>query len=199
MSRKRKTRGGALRKIAAVILCGGESKRMQQDKSYLSFGATYLLEYQYQRLKEWGFFAEVFISSKKNQKGIWGDNIFIDNIHISSPLSGLKTILECSPYDEHFIITVDSPFVSAQSVHEIMCNEQAYDILAFCDSQHKHHLIGIYKKTALKGIVSMIQHKIYRLQEMHRFVNIKYFFCNKIEEFTNLNTLEDYILAQQRL
>ena len=50
----------------AVILAGGKSSRMQQDKALLPFGeVNSLAEFQYRRLSK--IFSKVYISSKYNK------------------------------------------------------------------------------------------------------------------------------------
>ena len=50
----------------AVILAGGKSSRMKQDKALLPFGDTNsLAEFQYRRLSK--IFSKVYISSKNNK------------------------------------------------------------------------------------------------------------------------------------
>ena len=97
--------------IPCVILSGGKSSRMGEDKSLLPFSSSNsLIEFQFNRLKP--YFKDIYISSKNDKFDFLKDKsklILDKNQDIYSPILALQTILE--KFDKVFIITVDTPFV----------------------------------------------------------------------------------------
>ena len=63
--------------IPCVILSGGKSSRMGEDKSLLPFSSSNtLIQYQYERLKP--YFKEIYISSKTINLILLMKNLILD-------------------------------------------------------------------------------------------------------------------------
>lgn len=177
----------------AMILCGGQSRRMGFDKAMLPWKDTVLLEYQYQRLMLCGLFEHVFIVSKHRRDGSWGDNIILDELPLSSPLVGLKAALTHSPCTHSFVISVDCPFVSYELINKLLSVMGNVDgACAFF--KQLHPLIAVYHKHALKGIETMLAQNVLRLQAMKHFCSLVSIQAQEIETM-NCNTHKDYAQA----
>ena len=114
--------------IPCVILSGGKSSRMGEDKSLLPFSSSNtLIQYQYERLKP--YFKEIYISSKTNKFDfVDNTNLILDeNKDIYSPILALDTILKRFN-NKVFIITVDSPFVSIETIKRLIDESTDTDI-----------------------------------------------------------------------
>ena len=94
------------RSINAVIVAGGKSSRMGQDKSLLPFG-TYRTLAEYQHVKLSKLFNKVYISTKED-KFDFECLVVKDIFQVSSPLVGLISIFETLQTDEVFIISAVS-------------------------------------------------------------------------------------------
>jgi len=184
--------------VPVVILCGGKSSRMGEDKTYLPFGEyNSLIEFQYKRLRQ--VFNHVFISSKTQNFDFLESQtpwILLDNNpNIYSPLVALKSVLEQVTTSHLFILTVDTPFVSVNTIQTMIENAQNYDITIAYTSEKNHHLCGVFSQSLLPKIETMLAkdiHKIgYLIQQSHTH---KIQFDNE-DEFLNMNTQSDYLEA----
>jgi molybdenum cofactor guanylyltransferase len=188
--------------VPIVILCGGKSSRMGENKTYLPFGGcNSLIEFQYKRLSQ--VFKRVFVSSKTPNFDFLEPQtpwlLLDNNPHIYSPLAAIKSVLEQLNTSQLFILTVDTPFVSVKTIQTIIENAQKYDITIAYTSEKNHHLCGVFSQSLRSKIESMLEkdiHKIgYLIQQSHTH-KIQF---DSEEEFLNMNTQSDYREALNRL
>ena len=178
--------------ITCVILSGGKSSRMGEDKSLLPFSTSKtLIEYQYQRLKP--YFKDIYISSKTD-KFDFIDKIFLildENKDIYSPILALDTIFDKLKNQKIFIITVDTPLVTIESISELINESKNYDI-CIAQTEKTHNLCGVFSSNISLSIKSMINNNIHKINYLIK--NNKYIildFPNNIE-FTNINNKCEY-------
>jgi molybdopterin-guanine dinucleotide biosynthesis protein A len=178
--------------IPCVILCGGKSSRMGEDKALLPFkNSNSLLEYQYNRLKN--VFSNVYISSKTNKIDFTSNIILDNNQEISSPMIALESIFESLEEKKVFIITVDTPFVSKQTIENIINNSQNHEItIAKTNGDNTHNLCGVFARNLQKKINQYIQKDIHKIGLLLKESNTKIIDCDNEDEFLNINTKEDY-------
>lgn len=180
--------------IPCVILAGGKSSRMGEDKSLLPFG-TYptLTQYQYEKLSK--IFSEVYISTKEEKFSfIDNSNIILDqNKSISSPMIALESIFEYLQTKEVFIVTVDVPLLFESTINELINKSNNYDITIAKDDERTHNLCGVFSKNILPLVRELIKKDIHKINYMikqtskHQIIN----FENK-EQFLNINTQIEY-------
>jgi len=183
-------------KIPCVILCGGRSSRMGEDKSLLPF-STYssLTEYQYNKLKN--NFEDVYISSKVDKFGFLSEKekyLILDKGEIFSPIVALETILQTIKTSKVFIITVDTPLVSLDSINELLSKSKEYDICV-ARTQRTHNLCGVFSTSLVKFINKMLIEDIHKVNYLLRNNNTNYIDFPNDDEFINLNNKDEYIRA----
>lgn len=178
--------------ITCVILSGGKSSRMGEDKSLLPFSTSKtLIEYQYQRLKP--YFKDIYISSKTNKFDfIEKDFLILDeNKEIFSPILALDSIFKRLKNQKIFIITVDTPFVTIESISKLINESKEYDICV-AQTEKVHNLCGVFSSNISFTIEKMIEeniHKIFYLIKNNKFLIQKFPDNN---EFININNQDDY-------
>ena len=165
---------------------------MGEDKSLLPFfNNNSIIEYQYQRLKP--YFKDIYISSKTNKFNFIDENNLIldENKDIYSPILALDTILEKLGNQKVFIITVDTPFVTVESIKKLI--DEATDVdICIAQTEKIHNLCGVFSSNISLTIKKMIEndiHKIFYLikNNKHKIVN----FLND-DEFMNINNKNEY-------
>lgn len=169
---------------------------MGEDKSLLPFiSSSSLIEFQYQRLKP--YFTNTYISSKSNKfdfsyNFLSESNLILDeNQEIYSPILALYSIFRKLPNQKIFIITVDTPFVTINSIKELIANSKGFDI-TIAQTQKSHNLCGIFSSNIVFQVEEMIEKDIHKVNYLVKNSNhnIVKFFDNN--EFININDKNDY-------
>lgn len=159
--------------IPCVILSGGKSSRMGEDKSLLPFSSSNsLIEFQYKRLKP--YFKDIFISSKIDKFDFLDDKtkLILDiNQDIYSPILALQTILE--KFDKVFIITVDTPFVKLETIEKLINSSNNFEITIAQTLEKTHNLCGVFSKNINTIISFMIKDDIHKINYLVKTQNIK--------------------------
>lgn len=178
--------------IICVILSGGKSQRMGEDKSLLPFSSSNsLIEYQYNRLKP--YFKDIYISSKVDKFPFLKDKekiILDENQDIFSPILALKTILE--KFDKVFIITVDTPFVELKTIEKLVNFSKDFDIVIAKTQNRTHNLCGVFKNICLETIKNMINDDIHKINYLVKNSKFSEQIFENENEFLNINDKNDY-------
>jgi len=190
--------------ISCVILSGGKSSRMGEDKSLLSFeNKTTMIEYLYKKLLP--IFKEVYISTKTDKfdtlqlpnKKLICDN----NQTVFSPMIALETIFQTIKDEKVFIITVDTPFIEEETIKELIRNSSDFSITIAKDSDNNtHNLCGVFSRDILPTIQEMLQRDIHKINYMIKNIkNSQEIVFDNSEQFLNINTQETYQEAKNAL
>ena len=181
-----------MNKKVAVIIAGGKSSRMKRDKALLPFGGfSTLTEYQYKRLSP--FFDEVYISAKSNKFNFSVD-IIEDIYEVSSPLVAIVSIFKTLDADEVFILSVDSPFVSLNTIKDIYEESKISnsDVILAKSTNGVEPLCAIYRKSVLPLAEEKLSQNRHRLQSFLDGLECSTIEFESSRDFINLNYPQDY-------
>jgi molybdopterin-guanine dinucleotide biosynthesis protein A len=179
--------------IPCVILSGGRSKRMGEDKSLLPFSSyDSIIEYQYERLKP--YFKDLYISSKVDKFDFeFNKNkyLLLDNSETYSPIIALQTIFNKLENENIFIITVDNPLISIESIRELIIESINSDICV-AKTERIHNLCGVFNNSSRNKISDMLKLDIHKVGYLLKNSITKYVQFDNDDEFINLNEKPEY-------
>jgi len=155
-------------KISAVLLAGGESRRMGRDKATLHFGGKPLWQTQLDLLRELAP-PEIFISARTDPTWRPSNCKFVADVTPSrGPLSGIAATLPYITSSHLLALAIDMPFMTPQYLQ------------SFCDAiapnrgvvpvvnRRLEPLSAVYSRDADVDLVRALQGDDYSLQTVAR-------------------------------
>jgi molybdenum cofactor guanylyltransferase len=192
-------------KFSAVILTGGRSQRMGQDKARLMLDGKPLIARQIELARELGA-TEVFISGHaETEYDSLRCPVIRDRVADAGPLAGIESALSASCTPLLLVLAVDMPKMTTSPLQTLLvcCNETRGAIPRF--NQHVEPLAAIYPRSALKIAQELLDAGRYTARNFaERCVefNLATFIDLRAEDsvyFTNWNTPQDMEKLPQNL
>ncbi|SJZ92609.1 molybdenum cofactor guanylyltransferase [Selenihalanaerobacter shriftii] len=184
--------------MAAIILAGGKSSRMEgANKHLMEFRGETMIGYLIKKLKT--VFTEIIISTKdENLYQEYDVQIAVDDFNHQGPLSGIHAGLMASNDHHNLVIGCDMPLLNLKLI-EYMLGQQLPDLLVPRINGQFEPLHAIYSKECIIKIEESIKKEQYKIMDFWPTVEVKYIEEAEIKEFDphlysffNVNTRDDY-------
>jgi len=186
----------------AVVLSGGNSRRMGQDKANLLLGERTLLQSVAATLRP--MFAEVIISVRQPRPGIDLPQVSDDPLH-TGPLAGLAAGLECATTPWIFAVACDMPFITPAVIEHLA--RQRTDCQAVVPMVHGYQqpLAAFYATSCLDVVRDILnssgKHSLRALLDrlQVRYVSEEQLLAvdPQLRSFFDLDTPQDFQAAQK--
>ena len=178
---------------SAVILAGGKSSRMGEDKSLIRFGGITILELLARQLKP--LVAEVLISSNDPAShGFLSLPLVADERPDCGPIMGILSSLAAARNEKVFFTPCDIPGLPADFVIDLLARAESADIVMALDARGRYEpLLAVYSRRLvplLRDLVSAGQRRIVSILDLP---GIKADFVSLAGQtwYRNLNSPED--------
>jgi molybdenum cofactor guanylyltransferase len=140
----------------AVIMAGGNSRRMGQDKANLVLGERTLLQSVAATLQP--LFAEVVISVRQPRPEIDLPQVCDDPAY-SGPLAGLAATLERATTPWIFIVACDMPFITPVVIDYLALQRAEYQAVVPVVGGHPQPMAAFYAKSCLDEVRACLHGK----------------------------------------
>ena len=184
-------------KITGIVLAGGRSSRMGEDKSLMKLNGKSLVEYAIDALKPLS--DKVIISSNNPNYHFTGCEVWPDELPDQAPIIGIYSCLKRSETEINIFLSCDMPLMSTSMIGFLIAKSAAFDItVPIHENGQIEPLCGIYKKSSIGILKEFIDKENYRLNECirsasHQFIPVEAQIpCNSPNLFLNINTPSDF-------
>jgi len=193
--------------VTGVLLAGGKSRRMGEDKRYLVVGEQTLLERGLSVLRS--IFKEVLVVIAQDSPPLDVDaRVVRDLVPDCGSLGGLHSGLTEATTPYIFVVACDMPFLDPAVIAQFTSRRASADIVMAKLEARLHPMHALYGKRCLPAVEQMIRARQLKVQEMvsHASLRVRYVTeadllttdpCGR--SFHNVNTPADLAMARSLL
>lgn len=182
-------------KIVGIVLSGGKSSRMGQEKGLVKYHGKALIEYAIDTLKP--LCHEMVISTANNDYTYLGLPMIADEIPDCGPIGGISTCMKVVEADVYLVISCDTPHVPTELFTDLVAQLKGKAIIPIDETGRKQPLAACYASSASsffhEALKSGHLKMMSLLSEMDPLYykpspSLDYYQSNL---FSNLNSMED--------
>jgi molybdopterin-guanine dinucleotide biosynthesis protein A len=144
--------GGPTR--AAVVLCGGHSRRMGRDKAWLPFGEVTLLERVVGRVAP--LVDECVVVARAGQQVPGGFDVVRDPPGGEGPLAGIVSGLASVRAERVFVTACDAPLLVPAVVERLFSLSADVDVVVPRIGRHHMVLTAVYARSLLPSAEALL-------------------------------------------
>ncbi|MDD2310179.1 MAG: molybdenum cofactor guanylyltransferase [Desulfuromonadaceae bacterium] len=183
--------------ITGVILVGGKSRRMGQDKAFLPVGGRPLVARLVACLS--GCFERLLLVGDQGERFHSYGLPVLPDLYPGSSLGGLYTGLYHAETSHIFVSSCDLPFPNAELVQLICSQKKGYDAVIPTTRGGMEPLFALYGKSSLPAMHAALDAGNYRITELLAGLHVNYLVPDLVDKvdrdgkaLINLNTPQEY-------
>ena len=193
--------------VTGVLLAGGKSRRMGEDKRHLVVGEQTLLERGLAVLQS--IFCEVLVVIAQDSPPLKvAARVVRDLVPDCGSLGGLYTGLTQATAPYIFVVACDMPFLNQTVITQFTSRRGTADIVMARLADRLHPMHALYGKRCVPALEEMIRARQFKIQEVvsHSFLRVHYVTEADLltidpsgHSFYNVNTMADLEAARSLL
>ncbi|MEN8155718.1 MAG: molybdenum cofactor guanylyltransferase [Bacteroidota bacterium] len=147
-------------RITGILLAGGKSRRMGQEKGELLLGNQRLFEYPLNLLES--VCDEILVSSCKAGNLFPGYRVVCDEIEGIGPMGGIHTCLKHSSTELNIVLSYDMPLINEGLIRHLIGHSDEMELVVPALHPGKPEpLCGVYRKSMQKVLGELIEKRAY--------------------------------------
>jgi molybdopterin-guanine dinucleotide biosynthesis protein A len=183
-------------KLNGIILAGGKSSRMGEDKGLMVYKGEMMVSIISRILKP--LVSEISIITSNPSYSFLGYPLYKDIIPESGPAGGILTGLHYSRTDKNIVLACDTPNLSTAFLEYLLSKSGTADITVPVFQSRVHPLCGIYSKAILSEWERRVKAGELKLLELLKHFRVMYLNIDPIPQFhgevlfANMNSPSDF-------
>ncbi|TKS64651.1 MAG: molybdenum cofactor guanylyltransferase [Nitrospira sp.] len=193
--------------VTGVLLAGGNSRRMGEDKRYLVVGEQTLLERGLAVLRS--LFQQVLVVIAQDSPPLDVDaRVVRDLLPDCGSLGGLHSGLTEATTPYIFVVACDMPFLDPAVIAQFTSRRATADIVMAKLAGRLHPMHALYGKRCLPVVEQMIRARQLKIQDMVSHASLRVHYVTEVDlltidpsgrSFHNVNTPADLAVARSLL
>lgn len=176
--------------LTAIILAGGKSSRMGQDKGLMIYRGKRFVENAIDACSK--ITSGILISANNSEYDVLGYETVRDNYEGLGPIGGLEAALSRSKTSDNIVCPCDMPGIHAGLFNKILHKKGNNHAVVVARGDGKiFPVLGYYNKSALPVIRAQIEKKDYKLQSLLEKLGAKTVVVLEDDALLNVNYPED--------
>jgi len=178
-------------RTTGIILAGGKSTRMNQDKGLMLLDGKPMIQYVIYTLNS--LVDEIIIISNNAAYEQFGYPVYSDLIKDKGPLAGIYTGLFYAQSETNIVLSCDVPYVSEALISFLLSEHQQHQITIPKKKDRTHQLIGVFSKSCEVNFALSIEKEELKLIDAFKNLNLNVIDANHfdVDLFRNLNSPND--------
>ena len=182
--------------LTGILLCGGKSSRMGEDKGLIPFKGKIMASYPLDVLE--AVSENILISSHNTEYQQFGYTVIPDEIPEIGPIGGLYSCMKHSTTEHFFVASCDIPFVTKRLAQKILGFSEGYSVvIPQTEDNRLHPLFGYYSRDVLPLIEEHIKQGNFKMMDLLKACNaysvpvVSYQPSTKVDLLKNINSKEE--------
>src|SRR5512139_1115829 len=146
-----------IQNVSGVLIAGGRSRRMGQDKRFMKVGGASVFERTLSLLR--GTFAEniVVLAEPIELLDLQGCPVAYDLVPNAGSLGGLYTGLMTASRPRVFAVACDMPFLDPEVIRFMLSHDETADVIVASLAGRFHPMQAVYSKCCAPFLRAMAQ------------------------------------------
>jgi molybdopterin-guanine dinucleotide biosynthesis protein MobB len=178
-------------KLAGLVLAGGRSTRMKQDKSQLVYDGRTQVQRTFDTLSD--VCDQVWVSGRTDQNI---DLPMIEDVYLNmGPMGGILSAMDAHRDLAWLVVAVDMPFMSSEVLKGIVERRQSLKVATTYLNRDNHlpePLCSIYEPKSKFNLMQFMGLNVRCPRKVLLNTNTEYLDCPEPKALANANTPEDY-------
>jgi molybdenum cofactor guanylyltransferase len=188
--------------ITGVILVGGKSRRMGQDKAFLVIEGLPVIERIITVMQ--GCFKQLLLVGDRPERFESYGLPMVPDLYPGSSLGGLYTGLQHAETDRIFVSSCDIPFPDPELIRLICAEAGGFDAVVPATEGGLEPLFAFYHKACLPAMQAALEAGNYRITSVLHHLNVKTIPQEQMKMIDpggrgllNINTPQDYAACRE--
>ncbi|WP_159522327.1 molybdenum cofactor guanylyltransferase [Sunxiuqinia indica] len=180
--------------LTGIILAGGKSSRMGQDKALIDYQGKKLIEYAIDLLRP--LCSHMLISANQSGYDQFGLTVVNDVYPDCGPIGGLHAALSGSKTDWNIVVSCDTPNLNSLLFQFLLAKKEDAQAIIPKHDKGVEPMAALYNKELIGFLEEKIKHGDLKLQKVIREIPVRFVDVSSVLQkfpdlFLNLNRPED--------
>ena len=184
--------GAQVEPATAVILAGGKSSRMGEDKAFLPIAGQPAVYHLHAMLQP--YFAHLLVATSVDKAACFaGIKTVCDKAEGYGPLMAIYSALRESVTELNFVVACDIPYLHPPLVYQLMAHSDDYEIVvpSFAPGMTEP-LLAVYRKTVVATANRLLEHHYRKVDLLFKEHKTYVLPVSDSSWYFNMNTPTDY-------